>query len=123
MLMLGVLATLLRMDEGARWGLARVRGRSMTPSLAEGDRLLVRYGAPVRPGDVVVARFPDGVVAVKRVLAEDLHHSGEEAWLLGSDNATEPGARRAPVRKDEVLGVVRVRIWPRPGRIPPAPRV
>ena len=115
--MLGVLATLLRMGEGARWGLARVRGRSMAPTLAEGDRLLVQYGAPVRPGDVVVARFPDGVVGVKRVLREEAHHSGDEAWLLGSDNAAEPGARRAPVRKDAVLAVVRVRVWPRPGRV------
>ena len=89
----------------------------MEPTLVEGDRLLVRYGADVRPGDVAVARFPDGVVAVKRVLGEETHHSGDEAWLLGSDNAAAPGARRAPVRKTEVLAVVRGRVWPRPGRI------
>ena len=89
----------------------------MEPTLAEGDRLLVRYGGDVRPGDAVVALFPDGVLAVKRVLHEDTHHSGEDAWLLGSDNAAAPGARRAPVRKSAVLGVVRARIWPRPGRV------
>jgi signal peptidase I len=95
----------------------------MEPTLREGDRLLVRYDAPVGAGDVVVARFPDGVVAVKRVLAEEPHHSGADAWLLGSDNATAPGARRAPVRKDALLGVVRLRLWPRPGRIAPPPRL
>ncbi|MGY2875745.1 signal peptidase I [Marmoricola sp. URHA0025 HA25] len=105
------------MGQRARWGLARVRGRSMEPTLAEGDRLLVRYDAPVRAGDVVVARFPDGVVAVKRVLGAEAHFSGDEAWLLGSDNAGAPGARRAPVRKTEVLAVVRLRVWPRPGRV------
>jgi SOS-response transcriptional repressor LexA len=89
----------------------------MEPTLVEGERLLVRYGGAVRPGDVVVALFPDGVLAVKRVLHEDKHHSGEEAWLLGSDNAGTPGARRAPVRKGAVLGVVRARVWPRPGRV------
>jgi signal peptidase I len=89
----------------------------MQPTLVEGDRLLVRYGVAVRTGDVVVAEFPDGVVAVKRVLREDTHHSGEEAWLLGSDNASVPGARRAPVRKSAVLAVVRARVWPRPGRV------
>jgi SOS-response transcriptional repressor LexA len=89
----------------------------MEPTLREGDRLLVRYGAEVRPGDIAVARFPDGVVAVKRVLGQDTHHSGEEAWLLGSDNATAPGARRAPVRKSAVLAVVLARVWPRPGRV------
>jgi signal peptidase I len=94
----------------------------MEPTLLEGDRLLVRYAARVRPGDVVVARFPDGVVAVKRVLAEVPHHSGDPAWLLGSDNAAAPGARRAPVRKDAVLAVVRARVWPRPGRIRRLPR-
>jgi SOS-response transcriptional repressor LexA len=89
----------------------------MEPTLVEGDRLLVRYAADVRPGDVVVATFPDGVVAVKRVLAEEVHHSGDAAWLLGSDNANAPGARRAPVRKDAVLAVVIARVWPRPGRV------
>jgi len=89
----------------------------MEPTLVEGDRLLVRYGADVAPGDVAVAQFPDGVVAVKRVLAEERHHSGDEAWLLGSDNADAPGARRAPVRKAAVLAVVRARVWPRPGRV------
>jgi phage repressor protein C with HTH and peptisase S24 domain len=105
------------MGQGARWGLAKVRGHSMTPTLVPGDRLLVRYDADPVPGDVVVARFPDGVLAVKRVVREDRHHSGAAAWLLGSDNRTAPGARRAPVRKDAVLGVVRLRLWPRPGRI------
>src|SRR4051794_31066427 len=100
------------MGQRARWGLARVRGLSMVPTLADGDRLLIRYGGRPVPGDVVVARFPDGVVAVKRVLGDEPHHSGDAAWLLGSDNATAAGARRAPVRKDAVLGVVVVRVWP-----------
>jgi signal peptidase I len=89
----------------------------MEPTLTTGDRLLVRYDARPVPGDVVVARFSDGVLAVKRVVREDRHHSGAAAWLLGSDNASAPGARRAPVRKDAVLGVVRARVWPRPGPV------
>ena len=105
------------MGHGARWGLAKVRGASMTPTLAPGDRLLVRYGATVLPGDVVVARFPDGVLAVKRVEQADRHFSGAAAWLLASDNAHAPGARRAPVRKEAVLAVVRLRLWPWPGRV------
>jgi phage repressor protein C with HTH and peptisase S24 domain len=89
----------------------------MTPALEPGDRLLVRYDVRPVPGDVVVARFPDGVLAVKRVEQEEQHYSGAPAWLLASDNTHAPGARRAPVRKDAVLGVVRLRLWPRPGRI------
>ena len=35
-----------RMRRGlASWGLAVVRGRSMQPTLRDGDRLLVRHGA------------------------------------------------------------------------------
>ena len=33
-----------------------VQGPSMLPTLRPGDCLLVRYGAEVRPGDLVVAR-------------------------------------------------------------------
>ena len=42
----------------ARYGLAIVRGRSMLPTLHDGDRLLVRYGAVPRPGDLVLVRLP-----------------------------------------------------------------
>ena len=49
-----------------RLGLARVHGRSMLPTLRAGDRLLVRYDVPPRAGQVVVVRFPDGTLAVKR---------------------------------------------------------
>ena len=34
-----------------------MRGRSMLPTLRDGDRLLVRYGVRVRPGALVVARL------------------------------------------------------------------
>src|SRR6185312_12148956 len=46
----------------ATWGLAVVRGRSMQPTLYDGDRLLVRHGAVPRDGALVVVRLPDGVV-------------------------------------------------------------
>src|SRR6478735_1493502 len=41
------------------WGLVVVRGRSMRPTLLDGDRLLVRHGATPRVGDLVVVRLPD----------------------------------------------------------------
>jgi phage repressor protein C with HTH and peptisase S24 domain len=68
------------------WQRVRVLGNSMTPTLLPGDWLLVRHGAPVRPGAIVLARFrsrPD-LAVVKRVLADS-----EDGWLLASDN---PGA-------------------------------
>ena len=39
----------------------------MTPTLRDGDRLLVRYGGHPRAGGLAVVRFSDGVVAVKRL--------------------------------------------------------
>jgi hypothetical protein len=65
------------------WQLVRVSGASMVPTLKHGDRLLVRWGAPVRPGDVVLGRFrslPDRLV-VKRAL-----HRQDDGWYLQSDN-------------------------------------
>ena len=38
----------------------------MRPTLDPGDRLLVSYRRPPAEGDVVIARLPDGTVAVKR---------------------------------------------------------
>ena len=91
------------------WGLAVVRGRSMQPTMYDGDRLLVRHGAAPRPGDVVVVRLPDGVVAVKRAtmrrgggwwVERDNPAEGVDSWSVG---AIPPG---------DVLAVVRRRVWP-----------
>jgi signal peptidase I len=96
--------------------MALVTGDSMLPGLRAGDRLLVRYAAAVRPGDLVVARLPDGAVAVKRATERRTARDGQPAWWLLSDN---PGAgvdsrHRGPVRDRDVLAVVLARLWPFP---------
>jgi nickel-type superoxide dismutase maturation protease len=91
--------------------MAVVRGDSMRPTLAPGDRLLVRYGAAVRPGRVVVARFGDGTVVVKRAV----ERRATGWWLLGDAAPVGTDSRhRGPVPPEDVLGVVLARLWPRP---------
>ncbi|RNL80493.1 peptidase S24 [Nocardioides marmorisolisilvae] len=93
----------------------------MRPALEPGDRLLVRYGATPRAGALVLARFADGTLAVKRVAYAATTASGRPGWFLLSDNA-EAGVdsrHRGPVPEDGVLAVVRLRVLPRSGRIPP----
>lgn len=86
----------------------------MEPRLRDGDRLLVSYGARVRAGDVVVARFADGTVAVKRAVEERATRTGAPGWWLLSDNqaAGIDSRHRGVVPATEVLGVVRRRVWP-----------
>ena len=93
----------------AAWGVAVVRGRSMQPTLYDGDRLLVRHGATPRVGDLVVVRLPDGVVAVKRAT---LREPG--GWWVERDN---PGQgvdswRVGAIPDADVVAVVRSRLWP-----------
>jgi SOS-response transcriptional repressor LexA len=99
----------------------------MLPTLRPGDRLLVRYGARVRPGRLVLARFADGTLAVKRAAERRTTSSGQPGWWLGSDNAAGVDSRhRGPVPDVAVLAVVVGRVWPRPRplmrpwRTPPA---
>ena len=85
-----------------------VHGPSMLPTLAPGDALVVRLGARVRPGDVVVARFtarPD-LLVVKRAVRPD-----GDGWWVESDNpaVTDDSRRYGPAR---VLGRVVLRYWP-----------
>jgi len=89
--------------------MAVVRGRSMQPTLYDGDRLLVDYRRPVRPRGLVVVRLPDGVVAVKRAtrrepggwwVERDNPHEGVDSWTVGA------------VADVDVLGVVLLRVWP-----------
>jgi len=90
------------------WQRIRVTGHSMTPSLLPGDWLLVRHGAPVTPGSVVLARFgsrPD-LLVVKRAVERR-----PDGWWLGSDNAVA-GSDSRDHGTAEVLAVA-VRLWPR----------
>ena len=57
----------------------------MRPTLAPGERLLVRHGGRVREGALVLARFPDGTLTVKRAVERRTTRLGEPAWWLLSD--------------------------------------
>ena len=88
-----------------RIGTVLVRGPSMVPALRDGDCLLVRRGARVRPGDLVVARFrerPELLVVKRTVEARD------GGWLLASDNPFAEG----PSGVADVEARVLLRYWP-----------
>ena len=70
------------------WQWVRVSGPSMVPTLRDGDAVVVRHGAAIRAGDVVLARFrslPDRPV-LKRAVAER-----DGGWVLASDNTFAGG--------------------------------
>jgi SOS-response transcriptional repressor LexA len=81
----------------------------MEPTLRDGDRLLVHYGAAVRPGRLVLAQLPDRPLAVKRAVLRDSDgwwverdnpHVGVDSWHLGA------------VPDSHIRAVVVRRIWP-----------
>jgi phage repressor protein C with HTH and peptisase S24 domain len=86
----------------------------MTPTLRDGDRLLVAYRREVRPGDLVLARLADGTLAVKRAAERRTTASGAPGWWLLSDNPDQgvDSRHRGPVADRDVLAVVRCRVWP-----------
>ena len=88
----------------------------MVPTLCDGDRLLVSYAATPVVGDLVVARFADGTVAVKRAVEQRNLRFDEPGWWLLSDNPDEgvDSRHRGPVATSAVLGVVLLRLWPSP---------
>lgn len=94
-----------------RVGLAVVRGRSMLPTLRDGDRLLVVHGAAPRLGRLAVVRLPDGVLAVKRVTRRE-----PGGWWVERDNPAEGVDSWAvgAVPDTDVLARVLARLWPRP---------
>lgn len=94
------------------FGPAEVSGPSMVPTLHHGDRLLVHWGARVRPGDVVVLRHPfqQDLLVVKRVAERR-----EGGWWVLGDNAYAGGDSTdyGAVPGELVLGRVRWRYRPR----------
>ncbi len=102
------------------WALARVSGPSMSPTVASGDRLLVRRvrdAGSVRDGDVVLARFPARpellvVKRVRRTVPGGHWVQGDNPFVADDSRAFGPAV---------VVGRVVGRLWPRPGPLLPAP--
>ncbi|MGW7100510.1 nickel-type superoxide dismutase maturation protease [Streptomyces sp. NPDC054838] len=99
---------------GTQFGLAEVSGPSMVPTLLHGDRLLVRYGAAVRPGAVVVLRHPfqQDLLVVKR--AVERRPGGW--WVLGDNpyNTTGDSTDYGAVPEELVLATAVLRLRPLP---------
>jgi SOS-response transcriptional repressor LexA len=90
------------------WQRVLVDGSSMTPTLLPGDVVLVRHGAAVRPGAVVLGRFrsrPD-LAVIKRVSGP-----GSGGWMLTSDNRLAGADSRQYGIAD--VSAVAVRVWHR----------
>ncbi|MHC8502425.1 S26 family signal peptidase [Pseudonocardia bannensis] len=85
----------------------------MSPTLTDGDVVLARFGTAVRPGDVVLVQWAarPGQLSVKRAVRAD----GPGWWVLGDNPYGSTDSRQ--LGPAEVLGVVRRRLWPRPGRL------
>jgi nickel-type superoxide dismutase maturation protease len=100
--------------------MARITGPSMSPTVRDGDRLLVRRvrsAEAVRQGDVVLARFaarPELLVVkrVRRPVPGGLWIEGDNPFV--TDDSRTFGAA-------VVVGRVVCRLWPRPGRLPAPP--
>ncbi|MFD3697480.1 nickel-type superoxide dismutase maturation protease [Streptomyces sp. NPDC058646] len=92
-----------------------VTGPSMVPTLLHGDRLVVRYGAAVRPGAVVVLRHPfqQDLLVVKRAAER---RPGGAWWVLGDNPYNETGDSTVygPVPGDLVLATAVLRFRPAP---------
>jgi phage repressor protein C with HTH and peptisase S24 domain len=86
----------------------------MTPTLRQGDAVLVRRGGrSPRPGDVVVGRFrtrPD-LLVVKRVVRRE----GDGWWLEGDNELVADDSRRYGVA--DVTARVLLQWWPRLRRL------
>jgi SOS-response transcriptional repressor LexA len=80
----------------------RVVGPSMVPALRHGDTVVVRHGAPIRPGNVVLAVFRE---SPQRIVLKRAVRPADGGWWLASDNPFAGGDSEAHGVAD-VLGRV-----------------
>jgi phage repressor protein C with HTH and peptisase S24 domain len=85
----------------------------MAPTLRDRDVVLLRLGSRARPRDVVLVRWAQrpGQLSVKRAL----HRDGAGWHVEGDNNFGSTDSRE--LGPAEVLGVIRWRLWPGPGRL------
>ncbi|MCF8554517.1 MAG: S26 family signal peptidase [Candidatus Nanopelagicales bacterium] len=96
-----------------RYRMAVVSGLSMIPTLAPGERLLVRNDGPIVLGDIVVFER-ESQFDVKRVL----HIEAEGIFVQGDNDLVSTDSRTYGfIPFDDVVGTVTFRLWPKPGRI------
>ncbi len=97
-----------------RLGVADVSGPSMSPTLADGDTVVIRYGAAIRAGAVVVLRHPlrPELLVIKRAVQQ---RPAGRWWVLGDNpfNETGDSTEYGAVPAELVLGRAFLRIRPR----------
>ncbi|HUQ55408.1 S24 family peptidase [Lentzea sp.] len=88
-----------------------VRGPSMAPALRDEDIVLVRWGVTPKAGQIALVRWASrpGQLSVKRV-----SHPVDGGWHVVGDNPFA-STDSEQLGAAEVLGVVKARLWPRPG--------
>ncbi|MEP6648994.1 MAG: S26 family signal peptidase [Lapillicoccus sp.] len=100
---------------GRRLGVAVVSGRSMEPTLREGDRVLVLWNGRPRAGRLAVVRLPPSdagprPVSVKRVVRPAPGELG--SWWVERDNPMDgvDSWQVGGIPEQDVLGRVLVRL-------------
>lgn len=83
----------------------------MAPALRDADIVLVRRTNLVRPGQIALVRWPSrpGQLSIKRALRP----TGDDWFVVGDNTIASTDSRE--LGPAEILGVVRWRLWPRPG--------
>ena len=93
--------------------MAVVSGLSMIPTLAPGERLLVRLDGPIVLGDIVVFERANQF-DVKRILRIE----ADGVFVQGDNDQVSTDSRTyGLVPHEDVIGVATYRLWPKPGRI------
>lgn len=96
-----------------RYRMALVSGLSMIPTLAPGERLLVRLDGPIVLGDIVVFNREQqfDIKRILRIEADGIFVQGDND-LVSTDSRTY-----GLIPHENVIGVATYRLWPKPGLI------
>lgn len=97
-----------------KWEIIKVSGESMSPTLQDGDLVLIDKTSPVRLGDIIVLNHPiSDYLIIKRITGIKKHGNETVYYVMGDNRSNSIDSRNFGYIKEEHIEGRVIKSWKR----------